>query len=429
MIRLSTLELAAAAVTLCCVLDCAPLRPRGVASSVAIADSLFPHLDSLIGENSHLLTSRDGRLAGPAADLLQRAAEGTRFVAMGENHNTRAIPEFTVGLFRMLHDTYGFQYLALEEGPALGELLSRRMHRGVADAAFVVGREYPNAFHMYTEEELRMMDRVAAISQATQPIWGLNQEFGLLHVLDRLITIAPNEAARRAAEAMREECRKYEGERFARGESYISVPARGAQLAALHAAFVPAPGSEAERLLAQATLSHEIYLPYVTKPRPSDSTFARSSEERERNMESLLVGKLADARTAGDTVPRVLVKSGHTHITRMRAAGYRASTLGDGLADIAARIGGRTLTLYVLLHWDELNEGSFATFMRHAPDGVNTVIDLRPIRAWAAARRYRGLDAELRRVIGGADMLVLLAGDERGSLDALRTPHFHHYSE
>jgi hypothetical protein len=247
---------------------------------------------------------------GPGAELLRAAAAGTQFVTLGENHNTRAIPELTVGLFRILHDAYGYDYLALEQGPALGRLLSARVRGGGAPhAAFRTGLELPSAFHMYSEEELRMIDRLAAISRAAQPIWGLNQEFGLLHVLDRLMQLAPDDAARQAAEAMRRESREYEGERFARGVAYINQPARAAQLTALRSAFRAAPGSEAEWLLAQATLSHEVFAPYATTPRPHFTAFFESGKRREDNMKALFAERYREAQQAGVAMPRVLVKS------------------------------------------------------------------------------------------------------------------------
>jgi hypothetical protein len=369
----------------------------------------------------------DGRLGGPGAELLREAARGAHVVALGENHNTRAIPELTVALFRMLHDEHGFDYLALEEGPAIAWMLSERVRAGRPDGALQLGREFPNAFHMYTEEELRMIDRVAAISAApAEPIWGLNQEFGLAHVLDRLVRIAPTDEARRAAEAFLRRSREYEGERFAKKVAFISHVATPADFRALREAFRPAPGSEADRLIAQAALSHEIYAPYATKPQPPASAFYASGRRREENMKALFAERYREARARGAAQPKVLVKSGHVHLTRGLGAFNETFTLGNFLSEVATFEGGASLHLHVVLNWDDLPKGFLAPFAAHARSGTNTLFDLRPLRAWAAFTR--GLDPELRRVLLGADVLIILADTSRGSVRALRTPNFNWYS-
>lgn len=386
-------------------------------------------LDSLVRNNLYTFEMSDGRLSGAGANWLHHAGHGAHFVALAENHNTRAIPEFAVGLFRLLHEAYGFNYLALEEGPALGHLLSKRVRGGRPDAAFRLGLEFPNAFHMYTEEELRMIDRIAAISRArTDPIWGLNQEFGLAHVLDRLVQIAPDARTRAVAAELLRRSGEYEGERFARNVFFISDVATDQDFQGLREAFRPRAGSEADRLISQATLSHRIYAPYRSQPRPHFTAFHESGRLREENMKRLFAERYREAQAPRNPFPKVLVKSGHTHLNRGLGRGNEVFTLGNFLSEVATFQGGESLHLYVLLNWNDLPESFFAPFVPHIRPETNTLFDLRPLQAWAAQNAFRDLHPDLRRVLVGYDALVILGDKTLGSVEALRTPNFRQYT-
>jgi hypothetical protein len=398
------------------------------APSVAAAQAKAP-LDSLITGHVHpFRLEPGGRLTGPGATLLQSAARGAHFVALGENHNTRAIPELTVALFRMLHETSGFDYLALEEGPEIGRLLSRAVRSGQADGAFRLGLRYPSAFHMYTEDELRMVDRVAAISRArTNPVWGLNQEFAAAHVLERLAELAPDAAARSVAQGQHRRSLEYEAERYARNVSYLAGVATPADFQALRGAFRPEPGSEADRLIHQLALSHDVWSPYYTQPSPHFTAFHASGLRREQNMKTLFAGFYRAAQAESGRAPRVLVKSGHVHLNRGIGPNNEVFTLGNHLSELATFQGGHSLHLYVLLNWPDLGEGFFAPFARRLAPGQDVVFDLRPLQAWAAQGQIADLDPRLRRVLMGYDALIILNDMTRGSVEALRTPRFRAY--
>ncbi|HEX6066055.1 MAG TPA: hypothetical protein VFZ04_17600, partial [Longimicrobiales bacterium] len=358
-------------------------------------------LDSLIAANVSTFTLADGKISGAGADRILAAAAATHFVALGENHNTRAIPLLTTALFRELHAKYGFNYLALEEGPAIGRAVSDAVRRGQPGAAFQLGLRYPNAFHMYTEDELRMIDDIAAISTAKQnPIWGLNQEYGMMHVLERLVQIAPNATAKAIAEAQLARAREYESERFALNKFFMSEVAQPADYRALRDAYKPAPDSEAFELISQAELSNAIFAPYAVKPRAPFTQFYASGKSREDNMKRLFASnyKIA-AREA--PAPKVLVKSGHVHLNRGIGRSNEVFTLGNFLNELAIFEGGESLHLYVLLNWPDLRQSFLAPFVPHIQANTNTVFDLRPLQAWAAHRQLPQLDPELRRALVG----------------------------
>lgn len=225
-------------------------------------------LDSLLRASRHPLSIERGSLGGAGAAVLRAAAEPSQFVALGEEHNTRAIPSFTTALFRILHDQLGFKHLALEEGPALGRLLSNAARAGGADSAVALGLRYPNAFHMYTEDELRMIGDIGRLSTtAAEPIWGLDQEFGALHAFARLVEIAPDASARSAARALLEQASGFERERFQKNVHYMGAVLLPKDLEALREAFRPATGSETDWLIRQLALSNRVYAPYSSSSR------------------------------------------------------------------------------------------------------------------------------------------------------------------
>lgn len=388
-------------------------------------------LDSLLAGNVHpLRVETGGRLSGPGAAWLERAAKGAHFVAVGENHNTRAIPELTVGLFRMLHEREGFDYLALEEGPVIGRLLSRAVRGGQADGAFRLGLRYPSAFHMYTEDELRMIDRIAAISTApADPVWGVNQEFAAAHVLERLVELAPDEAARTLAREQHRHALQYEAERYALNVSYLGGVATQAGFQALREAFRPQPGSEADALIHQLALSNQVWSPYNTTPSPHFTAFHQSGWLREQNMKTLFAGAHRAAQAATGRPPRVLVKSGHVHLGRGIGPNNEVFTLGNFLSELAAFQGGHSLHLYVVLNWPDLPESFLAPFVRHLTPGQDVLFDLRPLQPWAFHNEIPGLDARLRRRLTGYDALIVLADTTPGSVQALRTPRFRPYPD
>ena len=87
-------------------------------------------LDSLLQAGRMRFDFDAARSQGPGFDFLVDAAVDAQFVMVGESHNVKEIPQFTSHLFRQLHERYGFNYLALEDGPFIAELYSDAGVRG-----------------------------------------------------------------------------------------------------------------------------------------------------------------------------------------------------------------------------------------------------------------------------------------------------------
>src|ERR1700736_5744477 len=110
-------------------------------------------LEILLKANAYPFRIVEGRLSGRGAAFLETETEGVQFVAFGEEHNWRAVHRFAGALFHFLRERRGFQYRALEEDPFVGEMLSDASRSGGFPSVLALAKRYPNAFHMYTEEE------------------------------------------------------------------------------------------------------------------------------------------------------------------------------------------------------------------------------------------------------------------------------------
>lgn len=70
----------------------------------------------VLKKNRGAISVQDGKLAGPSAEVLRSALAEAQFVALGEDHGIRQIPEFAAALCAELAP-HGFHHIALEIGP------------------------------------------------------------------------------------------------------------------------------------------------------------------------------------------------------------------------------------------------------------------------------------------------------------------------
>lgn len=381
--------------------------------------ALLLSLSILLRANAHPFTIVDGHLRGDGATLIESATDGVQFVALGEEHNRRAMHRFAGALYAYLAKERGFRHLVLEEDPYLGMLLTQN-----PDGVMALARRYPNAFHMYTEEELQFIGEAAHAGT----IWGVNQMFGAMHVYERLVALAPDENARHVAQALLDESREYEGERFAKNTHYMEIAKREG-FTKLRAAFHPAHGSEAELLIDQLELSNRIYAPYAMKPAPPLSAFLESGAARERNMKQLFADDLRRAQAEGEAQPKAMAMLGQMHLYRGMAQRVGQYTFGNFLSELATFDGSRSLQIYGTINADFEMKSARAPLARAALDVMGdadgVVIDLRPL--FAFAQHEKTLDPELREIIRAFDLFVFMRDGAQGSTEHLRTPNFRWY--
>src|SRR5271167_4774335 len=130
-------------------------------------------------KNRGAIGVQDGKLAGPTAEVLRTALEEAHFVALGEDHGIRQIPEFSAALCSELA-THGFHHMVLEIGTYVAPDLEKMARSAVgAKKLAELVKKYPETIACYSwREEFAMLQKCeTAASPGHMTIWGLDQEF------------------------------------------------------------------------------------------------------------------------------------------------------------------------------------------------------------------------------------------------------------
>src|ERR1700719_3139511 len=122
------------------------------------------------------ISVQDGKLAGPSAEVLRAALADAQFVALGEDHGIRQIPEFTAALCAELAP-HGFHHMGLEIGMYVAPELEK-MARSTDGAKQLAEfeKKYPETIAFYNwQEEFRMLEKCESLaSPGHMTIWGLD---------------------------------------------------------------------------------------------------------------------------------------------------------------------------------------------------------------------------------------------------------------
>lgn len=384
---------------------------------------LSESLTNQIKANSYPLTVSNGNLSGSGMDLLIKASSDAQFFVIGEEHNVKEVPEITSMLFSALHNRYGYNYLALEQDPLSCLLASRQPFLGNAQTLFDYSKKYPQSFTFNTDEELRMIAETGRTSSAkTDRIWGLDQMFGGLHVLERLIEYAPNKDARERTLKLIEHARKYDSTRFKEGidQYMLGGVQKPDDFYKLGEIYQPKKGSEAEFLINQLLISARIYQHYYDGTKEKIPGYFENGREREENMKDLFMMHYRNAQAKGDKMPKVLMKLGYWHTIR---GIYKANvpTLGNFVSDFARINGMKSFHLAVFINnppggFRALPETSaFTALAESAPLDSWTIIDFRPLRDYAQAGKFKGIKYELYQAIFAFDAAIIIGGGRQGS--------------
>ena len=143
---------------------------------------------------------------GPNAEVLRAALAEAQFVALGEDHGIRQIPEFAAALCAELAP-HGFHHMGLEIGTYVAPELEKmaRSTEGVKQLADFE-KKYPETIAFYNwQEEFAMVQKCeGAVSPGHMTIWGLDQEFmGATGFLaDKILATNPGPEAKTAIETL-----------------------------------------------------------------------------------------------------------------------------------------------------------------------------------------------------------------------------------
>jgi len=137
-----------------------------VVAGIASADD-SSEFQNLLEKHQYSVELGDGKISGPGADLILKAAAKTQFVALGEEHYNHVIPDTTTALFRELHAQFDFQYFMTEQDPVMMELFSRDPNRGDLTRISALAQTYPMGVTFNSDEEIRMLADIGGISTAS----------------------------------------------------------------------------------------------------------------------------------------------------------------------------------------------------------------------------------------------------------------------
>jgi hypothetical protein len=308
------------------VLACLCFANKARAQQPTARDTAY--LDSVFRAHRYTVAIENGRVAGDGAPFLMDATKDAQFFMIGESHYVAEIPKFTAALFADLHRVNGYNYYAVENGPVIMRMLSSSAARGKAGRTLAIAGKYPHAFQFWDDQELEAYAEIAHISTArTEPLWGLDQEWGALHVLDRLIEIAPSEEVRALARRLADRARPVETARpFLLSEEFkrFITDADSASLKELRSQFHPPRGSEADFLIDALELSNRVYLHNDAAGRGEVTGYAANSE-REQYMKRRFMAQYRRGRST------TLLTS------RLRCSRRRCSSVGNRPASTSSR--------------------------------------------------------------------------------------------
>ena len=86
-----------------------------------LSEKLSPYL--------HPMELVDGQLSGPGFEWLKTQAASCDFINFGEGHGIEQVPQIVGGVYQALYPD-GFHYLAVENGPYVGKIVSEQTIAG-----------------------------------------------------------------------------------------------------------------------------------------------------------------------------------------------------------------------------------------------------------------------------------------------------------
>jgi hypothetical protein len=376
-------------------------------------------LDSLFRAHRQPFTFAGDVPTGPGWDFLVDAASASRFVMVGESHYVREIPLFTSRLFEALHERAGFNYLALEDGPYAITTLMGPDIRANRDATFARATRYLNALQFLNDQDLELIVDAGRISTAMgPPVWGLDQTWGALQVLERIESLITDPERKAVASALVERARAVETFRPEEGRPrFITDRLTREDVDALRRAVEGAPVF-ATRLLDMLESSWEIYAMRADGP-----AVYRSNDRRERYMKARFAEMYDAARVGGDPAPKVLLKFGQWHAIRGVLNWGDVQPLGTFVSELAHREGGESLHIWTGLvnepgrFWTLYDSPDYVALAKAGSTDRWWVVDVREIRPLVAAGQVDGLNEEMRKLIFGFDLALLIGNGNRATLD------------
>jgi hypothetical protein len=381
----------------------------------------------VLKKNRGVISVQDGKLAGPSAEVLRRALSEAQFVALGEDHGIRQIPEFAAALCAELAP-HGFHHMGLEIGTYVAEDLEK-MARS-ADGRKQLAefeRKYAETIAFYNwQEEFAMLEKCeTAASPGHMTIWGLDQEFmGATGFLaDKILATNPGPEATAALETLLKETSEARAAAAKSGNpgDLFMLTAKQEELDHLRDLLKKQAKPEVQKLFDAFLLSREIYQKNTT------GDYYKSNRERALLMKKNFSEPFAASSQSNGVLPKVFFKFGAYHMFR-GINPLHSSELGNLISEAAEANQFSSVHILVAgvkgeqLHFAGIGKpaeaapldlrGEDSPFLFFKPlfdalvENSWTLYDLRALRDGFS--KYGKIDPELERVIFGYDFVVFI---------------------
>jgi len=382
----------------------------------------------VLKKNRGVISVQDGQLAGPGAEVLRTALAEAQFVALGEDHGIRQIPEFAAALCAELRP-HGFHHMGLEVGTYVAPELEKmaRSADGAKQLALFEKR-YPETIAFYNwQEEFRMLEKCeSAASPSHMTIWGLDQEFmGATGFLaDRILATNPGPEAKAAVETLLKETSEARAVAVKSGSpgDMFMMTAKQEELDQVRDLLKKQGKPEAQKLFEALLLSREIYQKNMS------GDYYESNRQRALLMKKNFSEPFAAASASNGVLPKVFFKFGAYHMFR-GINPLHSSDLGNLIGEAAEANQFKSVHILIAgvkgeqLHFAGIGKPAEAAPVDLAGDKDSpflffkplfdvlvenswTLYDLRALRNGFS--KYGRIDPELERVIFGYDFVVFI---------------------
>ncbi len=276
------------------------------------------------------LQVKEGKLAGPGAEMIRGELAKAQFVLFGEDHGFADSPIILHAVAREARPL-GFKYHVVEVGPLSTRMIRETLTRDGIPGLHKLVHEVPLGipFLSLKDDAELAGDFLGADSKGTPFLWGIDQEFigsPTFH-LKRLVEIAPNDPARAAAGKLLAEEKEATGK--GAQDKFLMTGFHDADFDALAAQFKGQ--EEALNIIAELKESAAIYQLWMS---------GRNYENNARRARLLAKNFLAAYKGAAEPQPKILFKMGVEHVA-LGTTTVNTVDLGT-LATSIARTNGQT---------------------------------------------------------------------------------------
>jgi hypothetical protein len=379
-------------------------------------------LAELLQAHRYGLTVQDGDMSGPGATVLEKDLAEAQFVAIGEEHGTREVPQFVWASCRAMAKT-GLDAMAIEAGPLVTSLLQRWSSRQDGYASLLsFEQRYPDSIAFFSWQQ--EFDLLSRCQQASAPhrlqLWGLDQEFlgSSNYILQQILAAHPGPAVETIVRKLQAQCSIDERKAVSSGRWADSCMLQLSKddLTSLQVAVAHTTNRRAQDLSAALIKTQRIYSAHE-----SGQSY-QANRERARLLKRNFVADYQHLLRATGKAPRVLLKFGANHLfkgfdeTDLADLGNFVSEFSDGLESASLHI-----EVLGIQGYDETisgpgqpdqavkkdaEPGPLAPLYAEAFPQAWTLFDLRPLRSKFSSLGH--LDRELERLIFGYDLLIVI---------------------